>query len=596
MSSSSAGPENDAFPRCQGIASDGYALPRRDRSGLVYLAGPIGLRAFDHEKPLTRMLPGSTPCELRLMLPDSTMGSGRFHDVVIENLADTPAWRSSHVSPSDMTALRRRWPRAIFRTTNRHGPEMERLRRCARHWPDWAFRPNALGVCPVCEDWIESVLDVYMTNVHLEMAQLWRCPVEWCVVWKGSVRACQEHLSEKHGGSFLFDLKNMAKFFPHGLFPATSGKWLFGLMFRVLLWTLASSMRPVLAPQDGVIPCLLSCVCRAMAIARLTQLRISIPASGAPPGHVPADCFPGGAPRRNRPGSLRVSFADDVSMLAVGLPTVCSPVLEEPAPLVSPIVVEDVVIPEGEMYGPSDVVPDAIPPPPFFLPFSWPIASECVTVERFGSSLGDGALPEVLVSNPDVEPPSSPIAQDQVSASADSPHDVLLIYLVDVGTDSVPDVIRPVAPSPPIEQLFAPDRLWAPVAIPSPAIDDRRETPVPRWQLAREGPFLAERSPESIRSLGAGCAFRNTSYHCSDYDTPLGEFGLPCIIRGSLSRSGFRSLAAFWTWGPVGGWIICHVMGPLLPPYNCNEMLVSCKPTLTFWTNIRWCCRGRRRN
>ena len=91
----------------------------------------------------------------------------------------------------------------------------------------------------------------------------------------------------------------------------------------------------------------------------------------------------------------------------------------------------------------SDVVPDAIPPPPGFPPFSWPIASE-----RFGSSLCDGALPDVLVSNPDVEPQSSPIAQDQVSASADSPDDVL------VGTDSVPDAIRPVAPSPPIEQIF----------------------------------------------------------------------------------------------------------------------------------------------
>ena len=66
------------------------------------------LRAFDHSKPLTRMLPGSTPCELRLMLPDSTMGSDGFHDIVIKNLAPTPAWRSSHVSPSDMTALRRR--------------------------------------------------------------------------------------------------------------------------------------------------------------------------------------------------------------------------------------------------------------------------------------------------------------------------------------------------------------------------------------------------------------------------------------------------------------------------------------------------------
>ena len=33
----------------------------------------FGLRAFDHKQPLTRMLPGSNPCELRLMLPDSQL-------------------------------------------------------------------------------------------------------------------------------------------------------------------------------------------------------------------------------------------------------------------------------------------------------------------------------------------------------------------------------------------------------------------------------------------------------------------------------------------------------------------------------------------
>ena len=31
----------------------------------------FGLRAFDSKKPLMRMLPGSSPCELRLLLPDS---------------------------------------------------------------------------------------------------------------------------------------------------------------------------------------------------------------------------------------------------------------------------------------------------------------------------------------------------------------------------------------------------------------------------------------------------------------------------------------------------------------------------------------------
>ena len=54
---------------------------------------------------------------------------------------------------------------------------------------------------------------------------------------------------------------------------------------------------PHSAPRGGgggVLPRLLSFVVRAMAIAQLTQLNISIPATGAPPGQVPAECFPGG--------------------------------------------------------------------------------------------------------------------------------------------------------------------------------------------------------------------------------------------------------------------------------------------------------------
>ena len=55
----------------------------------------FGLRAFDADRPVTRMLPGSSPCELRLMLPDAKLGIDGFHDVIIENLAATLTWRSS---------------------------------------------------------------------------------------------------------------------------------------------------------------------------------------------------------------------------------------------------------------------------------------------------------------------------------------------------------------------------------------------------------------------------------------------------------------------------------------------------------------------
>ena len=174
----------------------------------------FGLQAFDHTKPLTRMLPGSNLCELRLMLPDSRMGTDGFHDVLIDNLAASPSWRLGHISLADVTALRRRWPKAVLKTMRRRAQEVERLRRGARNRPDRAFCHNAPGFCPVCEVRIDSALDVHMLNFHLELAQLWRCPVEWCAVWKGSVRGCLDHLMDKHGGSTFFALKNVAKFFP----------------------------------------------------------------------------------------------------------------------------------------------------------------------------------------------------------------------------------------------------------------------------------------------------------------------------------------------------------------------------------------------
>ena len=187
--------------------------------------------------------------------------------------------------------------------------------------------------------------------------------------------------------------------------------------------------------------------------------------------------------------------------------------------------------------------------------------------------------------------------QAQDSGSVGSPDVELLVSpLVDVGTDTVTDVNRPVSPLPTVANLFVQDRLWAPVALPSPDVDDRRETPVPRWRLAREGPFLAERPPESIRSLGAGCAFRNMSYRSSDYDAPSGEFGLPVHHPRFLEWIRVPQSACLLDMGALGGWTICRVIRRLLPPCNNNGMWVSCRPTLTFWTSIHWRCRGRRRS
>ena len=131
-----------------------------------------------------------------------------------------------------------------------------------------------------------------------------------CCLWKGSVSDCLGHLHEKHMGSEYVAIKNIAKFFPPwtvtrdvwqmALHPDVSGIAVDAQLFHEAGCHLVHKYRvykdpfPHLELRGGVLPRLLSLVGRAMAIAQLTQLRISIPASGASPGQVPEECFPGG--------------------------------------------------------------------------------------------------------------------------------------------------------------------------------------------------------------------------------------------------------------------------------------------------------------
>ena len=114
----------------------------------------FGLRAFDKTKAVMRMLPGSPPCELRLMVPDDKLGKDGFHDVMIENLSGTLAWRSSYVSPAEVTSLRRQWLKAVFETLRRRAPDIERLRRDAPYRT--AFRYSGPGYCGVCDGGMPS--------------------------------------------------------------------------------------------------------------------------------------------------------------------------------------------------------------------------------------------------------------------------------------------------------------------------------------------------------------------------------------------------------------------------------------------------------
>ena len=287
----------------------------------------FGLRAFDESLPITRMLPGASPCELRFLLPDSTIGKEGFHDVLVQNLTASSTWRSRHVSPSDVMALRRRWPKATFQVMKEQGTEMERLQRQAYQRPAWAYRHAKPGYCPRCKTLTESSLEFHMMCFHLELGNSGAAQSSGAQYGKAP--------SKSAGNISMINMVNQRPWTLgvcrdcslHGQFHVNYGKWHFSRKCRSLQWMCDYSTRrqhkyrvykdPLPHPAlrgggGGVIPKLLSFVGRAMAIAQLTQLRISIPSSGAPPGEVPADCFPSADSSAVTIAPRRVTFAPDI--------------------------------------------------------------------------------------------------------------------------------------------------------------------------------------------------------------------------------------------------------------------------------------------
>ena len=167
----------------------------------------FGLRSFDSRESISRMLPGQFPNEHRALIPGATPVC--FHDIIMSDLQATPAWQARRIMPSDVTSLRRCWPKILFATMHKRQADMENLHCSCRHWPERAFSHGQPGYCPQCKEYVTGALDRHMMNNHLELGQHWRCPVEWCAVWKGSVGDCLDHLHGKHDGSQFLALKNL---------------------------------------------------------------------------------------------------------------------------------------------------------------------------------------------------------------------------------------------------------------------------------------------------------------------------------------------------------------------------------------------------
>ena len=190
-------------------------------------------------------------------------------------------------------------------------------------------------------------------------------------------------------------------------------------------------------------------------------------------------------------------------------------------PLILPVVVEESSV--ALAAGLIELVPSApsssLPPPPGFSPFAFPLDDGGLDADELCTRLGMNCSPSLS--------PIGRVSSDVPDLAVSPEVGVLVSPIVDGSSDVAPAVGYTGSPLPSEASTFGQTMLWAPAAPLDTKQSIDREIPVPRWRLAWEGPFLAECSPESICSLGAGCAFRHTTYRASDYASPVGDYGLP---------------------------------------------------------------------
>ena len=77
----------------------------------------FGLHAFDSRELVVRVLPGEFSNTVRMLVPDVNAEPVGFHDVLVDNLLNTPDYHVNPVSARDLASLKRRWPSS----PGRHG-------------------------------------------------------------------------------------------------------------------------------------------------------------------------------------------------------------------------------------------------------------------------------------------------------------------------------------------------------------------------------------------------------------------------------------------------------------------------------------------
>ena len=167
----------------------------------------IGLRAIQPDTAVIKVMSIPDNHCIRVVIPDDHVGTNGFHEVLIHDMdeADPP-----FVALGELGCLRLDWPRAIFSFMGRYQVDLEQLRHeCRDH-----FGSTQSGLCTYYGKFILQDLGRHVACYHLDLAQLWRCPVSWCTVWQGTLQDCIDHMRKAHSVPATVKVANLVRWFP----------------------------------------------------------------------------------------------------------------------------------------------------------------------------------------------------------------------------------------------------------------------------------------------------------------------------------------------------------------------------------------------
>ena len=181
-----------------------------DSADLVSLGSfpdKVGLFGQRKDAAVSRILAGRDSRSVRFLVPDGCVVDRGYHDVTVVDMEDD---REPMVVMKDMTRLRELWPVEVFYHMKWYQQDLELIRKSAKK----EYSQTRPMPCRFCGKVIRVDMYRHVDRLHLDVVQLWRCPIAWCTTWKGSPQDCLEHLRSGHDAPWISKTASIEKYAP----------------------------------------------------------------------------------------------------------------------------------------------------------------------------------------------------------------------------------------------------------------------------------------------------------------------------------------------------------------------------------------------